>query len=241
MIRCGTGIGWQARSTAPHAATLPLRSTGKSRRGPEQPLLQQRLRLGVARRVGPVESAIDHVEKRVAVIVGMVPQNVVCLTVDRAKAAPLQVNQGVQVYRINVEFEVRVIVEYFERNRRDSSRGEQHAGNVVSSRKAVWIDLPRQLQESELLIRPVQEGGGDGAVWHSHKPFIAAKEVHNPGHYRRDCRFQLGIVEHFKRHSQPEHHTGVLIARGPADPGIPRTATVHAIWRLFRVNRGGIG
>ena len=111
----------------------------------------------------------------------MIPQDAVSLAVNLTKRAAFQPNQVVQVDRVQIEFEVRIVTCHFQSDGGQGFGGEQDFVNVVSRRVMVWIHVTAHLKKAQLLVRPADEGGGSLAVWHDHDPVVSSQKVQQAG------------------------------------------------------------
>src|SRR5262249_42628706 len=114
----------------------------------------------------------------------VVAQDVVSLLVDVAKAAALETDERIEIDGVEIEFEVRIVIERLDRNGRRDGAGQRHSLDVVDGGETAGVDVPRKLEKGELLIGADQEGSRDAAVGHNHIPGVAAEEVDHAGDER---------------------------------------------------------
>src|SRR5262245_13366316 len=110
-------------------------------------------------------------------IIGMAAQDIVCAAVNSPERAVLQTNEVKQIDGVEVEFEVAIVAEHLERNRDDGLGRVKEAVEIVSAREPGRIDLPADLQKSQLLVRPPDKGCADRPIRHLYEPVMSTQEI----------------------------------------------------------------
>src|SRR5437868_13121180 len=122
-----------------------------------------------------------------------------------------------------------VIVVAIECDWQRSGGRQSCAITLVKQPEPVRIHMPAHLQEAQNLLRMSQEHRADGAIGHHHCPVVCQQIRQEPRHLppysvsnvRTIARLsRWAVAYHVVSHAQTEENTGILVARGIADPVI---------------------